>query len=80
MEVEEMEEMFVREIVDFNNYVVKTYEKEKKIYYILEKTYYSKETKKYVSSGSIFIDKQFASALIKVLGIRLFDNAKVFCK
>ena len=69
--------MDVKNIVDFKDYVVKTYAKDGKVFYILEKTYYSKKEGKYVSAGSIFVDKQFASALVEILGLRLFDNAKV---
>lgn len=72
------------EIVDFNDYVVKTYKKEvdgkEKYYFILSKSYYSQAEKKYIESGSIFIDKKFAKALVKTLGVRCFDNAKVFEK
>lgn len=69
--------MDLKNFVDFKDYVVKTYAKNGNVFYILEKTYYSKKEGKYVSAGSVFIDKQFASALVEVLGLRLFDNAKV---
>lgn len=42
-------------------------------YVILTKTYYSFKEKKWVESGSLFIDKELCSLLVDN-GIKIFDN------
>ena len=71
-----------------NNYCIKTYEKsveiegvkkEKRIFIILERSYYSQIQRKYVVGSSMFIEKELAQLLINN-GVRLFDNATIFNK
>ena len=71
-------EVIKMSVFELKNYCVKTQRKGEEIYYILEKSYYSKKQEQYIQCGSLFIDRSMAISLVWQLGIRLFDFGKAF--